>query len=72
MNKTTEVLRHLREYGSITSDEAWQYFGATRLSDIIFRLRRRGHDIETVMCDMRDRYGSPVRFARYHLREKGE
>ena len=72
VNKTTEVLRHLREYGSITSDEAWRYFGATRLSAIIFRLRRKGHEIETVMCDMRDRYGSPVKFARYCLRDKDE
>ena len=73
-NKTGEVLRHLKEQGSITSMEAIELFGATRLSAIIFNLRKRGHDIETVTKTMTDRYGHNVSYARYvlHVDEDGE
>ncbi len=64
-NKTTEVLKHLQEHGSITSMEAIELFGATRLSAIIFNLRRHGHDIATVNKEGVDRYGHSVRFAKY-------
>ena len=49
--------------------EAIQSFGATRLSVIIFNLRKRGYNIETVMVDGRDRFGNPMRYARYYLRD---
>jgi hypothetical protein len=52
--------------------EAIQSFGATRLSAIIFNLRKRGYDIETVMVDGRDRFGNPMRYARYYLRDSPE
>lgn len=65
MNKTTAVLDHMKEHGSITQMEAIELFGATRLSAIIFNLRRRGHEIETVTMGMTDRYGHAVNYARY-------
>lgn len=68
MNKTTAVLQWLKANASISSMEAFESFGATRLSDNIFKLRKRGYDIETVMCEGRDRFGNQVRFARYYLR----
>ena len=37
-NKTEKVLEHLKEYGTITSLEAIDLYGATRLSAIIFNL----------------------------------
>lgn len=43
MTKTQKVLNHLRENGSITSWEAIQQYGATRLSAIIFNLRKKGN-----------------------------
>ena len=69
MNKHKAVLAWLQTHASISSMEAIENFGATRLSAIIFDLRKRGYDIETVMCDGRDRFGSPMKFARYYLRE---
>lgn len=64
-NKTTEVLKHLQENGSITSMEAIELFGATRLSAIIFNLRRHGHNIVTVDKVGTDRYGHRVKYANY-------
>ena len=69
MNKTTAVLQWLQSNASISSMEAIQNFGATRLSAIIFSLRQKGYNIETVWCEGRDRFGNPMRFARYYLRD---
>ncbi len=69
MNKTKAVLQWLQTGAGISSMEAIKQFGATRLSAIIFNLRKRGHDIETVMVDGRDRFGNPTRYARYYLRD---
>lgn len=69
MTKTQAVLDWLQTHASISSMEAIQNFGATRLSAIIFNLKRKGYNIETVMCDGRDRFGRHVRFARYYLRD---
>ena len=35
------ILRHLRDYGTITSWEAIQEYGCTRLSHYIYLLKRR-------------------------------
>lgn len=69
MTKTQAVLEWLKTHASISSMEAIENFGATRLSAIIFNLRKRGHTIETVMVDGRDRFGNSVRYARYYLRD---
>lgn len=69
MNKHKAVLEWLKAGSSISSIEAVENFGATRLSAIIFNLKKQGYNIETVMCDGTDRFGNPVRFARYYLRD---
>lgn len=68
MTKTQAVLNWLQTNASISSMEAIQSFGATRLSAIIFNLKRKGYNIETVMCEGTDRFGNRMRFARYYLR----
>lgn len=66
-DKTNEVLNHLRREGSITSMEAFELYGATRLSAIIFRLRKKGYDIQTTSDMCTDRYGHRCNFAKYIL-----
>lgn len=63
--KTKKVYAHLEKYGSITSNEAWEAYGVTRLSAIVFNLRRKGMDIETVNEECTDRYGDSSRYGRY-------
>ena len=70
--KTSEVLRHLQEHGSITSLEAIELFGATRLSAIIFNLRRAGYDISTETVGAKDRYGHAVNYAKYIYHSRDE
>ncbi len=59
------VLEHLKRAGTITSKEAFQQYGITRLASCINRLRNYGYDIRTVMIDGETRYGEPCRYANY-------
>lgn len=66
-NKHQKVLEHLKEYGSITSLEAIELYGATRLSAIIFNLRKQGFDIETIDLPFTDRFGTKSHYGKYVL-----
>lgn len=63
MSKTQQVLQHL-EKSPITSWEAIQLYKATRLADIIYKLKSQGFKIDTVMVD-----GDNCKFARYFIKE---
>ena len=67
ITKTMMVLNHLKKHGEITSMEAIENYGATRLSAIIFNLRKKGYDIDTVDVHGVDRYGNSVTYGRYIL-----
>ena len=60
-----KVLAWIKEVGPITPIEALRYFGAFRLSGIIYVLRNQGHDITTEMVADGNK-----RYARYHYREE--
>lgn len=63
-NKTQQVLNHLKEHGTITSWEAIDLYGATRLSAIIFNLRK-DYKIESVNYIETDRCGNTSTYAKY-------
>lgn len=66
--QTAAVLNYLIEHGSITSIQAFEMFGATRLSAIIFRLRKAyGYTINTRMETGKNRYGEPTQYGVYEL-----
>lgn len=67
MTKTEKVLKHLEEYKTITSWQAIQLYGATRLSAIIFNLRKKGYNIVSKRENFVDRYGDESSFAVYTL-----
>lgn len=70
MKKTKygEVKKHLETRRSITQIEAIKYYGAYRLSDIIFKLRKAGYNIITVNESRKDRNGNTCTYARYVLK----
>ena len=70
VNKTTKVLEHLKQYGSITSLEAIEKYSATRLSAIIYNLRKKGYDIETKDIDFTDRFGTKSHYGKYVLKSR--
>lgn len=61
------VLQFMRDTGSITSWQAIQEFGITRIHAKIFNLKKKGYEItKTTKCS-KNRYGDPVHFAVYKL-----
>ena len=70
MTQKERVLRHLQDYGSITSMEAFSEYGITRLSAVIFDLRSQGHSIETINETGEKRYEEKTTYARYILERK--
>lgn len=69
LNKTEKVLEHLKKFGCITSLEAIELYKATRLSDIIYRLRNRGLKIDTIDIPFVDSYGTKSIYGKYVLNE---
>lgn len=69
VSKTQKVFEHLQKHGSITSLEAIRLYSATRLSSIIFNLRGRGHQIETINMPFTDETGFSSHYGKYILVE---
>ena len=67
-NKTQKVLEHLQRQGSITSLEAIELYGATRLSGITYNLKKE-YNIESIASECTDRYGNIARYSTYVLRK---
>ena len=67
MTQSERILRHLQDYGSITSAEAMQDYGIMRLASRVNDLRRDGHPIITEVGTGKNRYGEPTRWARYRM-----
>ena len=61
------VLEHLCMYDGITTWDAFELYGITRLSDKIYRLRNSGYNIEEEWIIKINRYGKPVSFKKYKL-----
>jgi hypothetical protein len=61
MNKSKKVEKVLQSK-SITSLEAFEKFRATRLADIVYKMRKRGHNITTEMVEI-----NGIRFAKYRM-----
>lgn len=62
-----EVLKHLNEFGQITSMDAINLYGITRLAHHIYLLRKEGNFISTYNKRFRNRYGNISKFAVYRL-----
>lgn len=72
ISKTQEevVLDHLKEHGTITSKQAFQKYGITRLSAKIYCLRQKGYNIKSPIVDVKSRYGNgKAHVAEYRLVE---
>lgn len=70
MTQVDRILRHLRDYGSITPVDALREYGCMRLGARIYDLKRQGHDIRTERETALNRYGEKTSFARYRMGER--
>lgn len=66
-NQVDLVENHLLENGTITSWDAFEKYGITRLSAKIYQLRKK-YNIESVTTTKKNRYGHWCNFSTYTLR----
>lgn len=70
MTQNDLILRHLRDYGSISSMEAMENYGIMRLASRISDLKKAGIPITREMVSRKNRYGDTVTFARYSIADR--
>ena len=69
MTKIGKILQHLKTKKSITPVDAYKLYGSMRLGAVIYTLRET-YNILTVDEDANDKFGNPVRYARYIYKGK--
>lgn len=70
MTQCEIVLRHMEDFGSITSLEAMQEYGIMRLASRITDLKKAGYPIRREIVSRKNRYGDTVNLARYSIAER--
>ena len=67
-SQTSDIKRYLETHKrGITSLQAVEMFGATRLSSIVYRLRKEGMNIVTESANVKNRYGGTSNIAIYKV-----
>ena len=72
VKQTEKVLRYMQEFGSITSLQAMQDLGVMRLASRITDLKQSGYDVQSRYIHSKNRYGEPVKYKEYYLRDVRE
>ena len=61
------VLAYIIQHDSITSMEAFEHRGVTRLSAVVYNLKRKGYKIKSESEQVKTRYGATATISRYSL-----
>lgn len=69
MTQCEKILRHMEDYGSISSLEAVNEYGIMRLASRISDLKRMGIPIRKETVKGKNRYGEATSYARYSLQK---
>lgn len=64
------VLQYIKDFGSITSYQAYTDLGITQLGARIFELKRLGHSFAKERINTENRYGDRTHFDKYSLVEE--
>lgn len=67
MTQCERILRHMEDYGSISSREAMNDYGIMRLASRINDLKTAGYSIISRTETALNRYGEPTRYSVYSL-----
>ena len=66
------ILDYIRRFGAISTLEAYNDLGVTRLASRIHNLKEQGYNIVSSMGTAKNRYGETVHFSIYRLKEDKE
>ena len=69
LTQSQRILRHLQDYGTITTWQAIEDYGITRLSASVFDLKEMGYKISGEVKSGLNRYGEKVSWKEYRLEE---
>lgn len=67
MNQKQMIIKYIKDFGSITSYQAYIDLGITQLATRIKELKEQGYDFKTEWISKKNRYGKPVAFKKYRL-----
>ncbi|MBR0463434.1 MAG: hypothetical protein IJJ23_03520 [Clostridia bacterium] len=65
-----KVLRHLRDFGTITPMDAMRDYSIMRLGARVWDLKRRGYNVTSRIVQGENKYGEPTHWAEYTLQEE--
>lgn len=65
------VLDYMEQHGGITQFEAMLELGVMRLASRISELKKEGHEIQSKIISVRNRYGEPCYVKEYRLGKEG-
>ena len=66
-NQKSRILDYIKQFGSITSWEAYNELGITQLGARIDQLQKEGYEFKTEWEHKKNRYGNDVSFKRYYI-----
>lgn len=67
VNQRELVLKYIRDFGYITSWQAYQDLGITQLATRIKELKDKGYQFKTEDVRTKNRYGKPSHYYKYYL-----
>lgn len=71
MTQAERVLKYMIDFGGITTLQAFQDLGCSRLSARIYDLKhKKGIAIKDERCTATNRYGGQVMFKKYYLADE--
>lgn len=70
ISQNDRIIAYIKDFGSITTLEAFTELGVVRLGARISELRRNGVPIEDKPETVKNRYGEKCHIKRYYIREQ--
>lgn len=70
MSQKERILNYIKEFGSISSWQAYSDLGITQLGARIDGLQKEGYKFKTEWEKSTNRYGQPVSYKKYFLIEE--
>lgn len=69
MTQGDRIIKYIEEFGSISPMEAFRDLGITKLATRVSEMSRDGIEFEKTFVKAKNRYGEPVYYMRYSLRD---
>lgn len=62
-----KIIRYIKDFGKITTFEAFAELGIARLGSRIFDLKEQGYTFEKTRINTKNRWGEPTHYDEYRL-----